>query len=80
MGTYETVKNRILYLCGEKNMTIYKLAVESAIPHSTLKSILYGNSKNPGVVTLKMICDGLGISLTDFFNTPEFMNLEQELK
>ena len=80
MGTYETVKNRILYLCGEKNMTINKLAVESAIPHSTLKSILYGNSKNPGVVTLKMICDGLGISLTDFFNTPEFMNLEQELK
>ena len=80
MGTYETVKNRILYLCGEKNMTIYKLAVESAVPHSTLKSILYGNSKNPGVVTLKMICDGLGISLADFFNTPEFMNLEQELK
>ena len=80
MGTYETVKNRILYLCGKKNMTIYQLSIESAIPHSTLKSILYGNSKNPGVVTIKMICDGLGITLTEFFNTPEFMNLEQELK
>ena len=80
MDTYTAVKNRILRLCSEKNMTIYKLSVESAIPHSTLKSILYGNSQNPGIVTIKMLCDGLGISLTDFFNTPEFANLEQEIK
>ncbi len=80
MDTRTVVKNRILQLCGEKDFTINHLAMEAAVPPSTLKSILYGNSLNPGIVTIKMLCDGLGISLTEFFDTPEFRNLEQEIK
>ncbi len=80
MGTYETVRNRILKLCEERRISLNKLANDSGIPPSTLKSILYGKSKNPGIVTIKMLCDGLGITLIDFFNTTEFSNLEQELK
>ena len=80
MDTYTTVKNRILYLCEEKRITINKLATESGVAPSTIKNILYGKSQNPGIVTLKMLCVGLGISLIDFFNTKEFAVLEQEIK
>ena len=80
MDTYTTVKNRILNLCEEKRMTINKLATESGVAPSTIKNNLYGKSHNPGIVTLKMLCDGLGITLVDFFSTEEFNNLEQEIK
>lgn len=80
MDTYSSVKNRILYLCEEKRMTVNKLATESGVAPSTVKNILYGKSRNPGIVTLKMLCDGLGVSLTEFFSTDDFKNLEQEIK
>lgn len=80
MGTYIAVKNRILQLLGEKKMTIHKLAMESAIAPSSIKNILYGKSVNPGIVTLKLLCDGFGITLVEFFDTDEFRNLEQEIK
>ena len=80
MDTYTTVKNRILYLCEEKRITINKLATESGDAPSTIKNILYGKSHNPGIVTLKMLCDGMGITLTDFFDTEEFRDLEQEIQ
>ena len=80
MDTYTTVKNRILYLCEEKRITINKLATESGVAPSTIKNILYGKSHNPGIVTLKMLCDGMGITLTDFFDTEEFRDLEQEIQ
>ncbi len=80
MDTYTTVKNRLLKLCEEKKMSIHKLAMESAVAPSTIKNILYGKSKNPGIVTLKMLCDGLGISLPEFFETAEFRALEQEIQ
>ncbi len=80
MNTYNVVKNRILALCKEYNLTINKLASKSAIPPSTLKNILYGKSHNPGIVTIKMLCDGFGISLVDFFDTAEFRKLEQEIE
>ena len=80
MDTYTVVKNRLLTLLGERNMSIHKLAMESAVPPSTIKNILYGKSMNPGVVTIKMLCDGLNISLTEFFDTEDFRNLEQEIR
>lgn len=80
MGAYEAVKNRILQLCEEKSMTIYKLSIESAVAPSSIKNILYGKSKNPGVVTIKMLCDGFGITLNEFFDTDDFKELEQEIK
>jgi len=80
MNTYEAVKNRILQLLGEKKMSIHKLAMESAVPPSSIKNILYGKSQNPGIVTIKMLCDGFGITLIEFFDTKEFAELEQEIK
>jgi transcriptional regulator with XRE-family HTH domain len=61
-------------------MSIHKLAIESGVAPSSIKNILYGKSKNPGIVTIKMLCDGLGITLTEFFETEEFRTLEQDLK
>lgn len=80
MNTYNVVRNRILSLCEEKKFTINRLAIESGVAPSTVKNILYGKSQNPGIVTLKMLCDGLGVSLTEFFDTPEFRSLQQEIK
>ena len=80
MDTYTAVKNRLLQLLGEKKMSIHQLAMEAAVPPSSIKNILYGKSQNPGIVTLKKLCDGLGITLNDFFGTEEFRNLEQEIR
>ncbi len=80
MDTYTAVRNRLLYYLGEKKMAIHKLAMLSAVPASTVKNILYGKSINPGIVTIKMLCDGLDVSLTEFFDTDEFRSLEQEIR
>lgn len=80
MDTLSVIKYRILQLCRERNITINKLANLSALPPSSLKNILYGKSHNPKIITIKMLCDGLGITLGEFFNTPEFDALEQEIK
>lgn len=80
MDTVTAVKNRILSLCGERGITINRLADLSGLPPSSLKNILYGKSKNPKLLTIKLLCDGLGITLGEFFSTPEFDSLEQELK
>jgi len=80
MDTVTAVRNRILTLCGEREISINRLATISALPPSSIKNILYGKSQNPKLITIKMICDGLDISLGEFFSTPEFDNLEQELK
>lgn len=80
MVTREAVAARILELCNEKNITINGIANLSAIPPSTVKNIIYGVSKNPGIVTIKMICDGFNISLPDFFDSKLFYELEQEIK
>lgn len=80
MDTREYVVKRILALCDEKRITINGLARLSALPPSTLKNIINGASQNPGVVTLKKICDGLEISLIDFFDTEDFRSIEQEIR
>ena len=80
MDTVTAVRNRILALCGEHDISINKLATISALTPSSVKNILYGKSQNPKLLTIKMICDGLGITLGEFFNTPEFDALEQEIK
>ena len=80
MDTYIATKNRLLELLEMRKMSIHKLAMESAVPPSSIKNILYGKSTNPGVVTIKKLCDGLGITIVEFFNTEIFLNLEQEIK
>lgn len=80
MTTRECVANRILQLCQERNMAVNALANSAGVPPSTIKNILNGASKNPGVSTIKMICDGFGITLTEFFATEKFQYLEQEIR
>lgn len=80
MNTYEAVKERLLQLLEIKNFSIHKLAIESGVSPSTIKNILYKKSLNPGIVTIKMLCDGMGISLSDFFDAPAFKTLDQEIK
>ena len=80
MCTLDTVRIRILQLCGERGLTINRLATLSALPPSSIKNILYGKSQNPKLLTIKLVCDGLGITLGEFFSTPEFDALEQEIR
>ena len=80
MDTVTAVKNRILELCGEHDISINRLATICALPPSSIKNILYGKSQNPKLLTIKLICDGLGITLAEFFDTPVFNSLEQEIK
>ena len=80
MDTVTAVRNRILTLCGERGISINRLATISALPPSSIKNILYGKSQNPKLLTIKMICDGLEITLGEFFSTPEFDALDQEIK
>ncbi|MBR6651391.1 MAG: helix-turn-helix transcriptional regulator [Clostridia bacterium] len=80
MDTISAVRNRILQLCGQRNISINKLANICALPPSSVKNILYGKSQNPKLLTIKMLCDGLDITLAQFFDTDEFNGLEQEIK
>jgi len=80
MDTVTAIRNRILQLCGERNISINKLSTICGLSPSSLKNILYGKSMNPKVLTIKMICDGLDITLAEFFDTKEFNELEQEIK
>lgn len=80
MDTITAVKNRIFKLCYDRNISINRLATICALPPSSVKNILYGKSQNPKLLTIKMICDGLDITLAEFFDTDEFNNLEQEIK
>ena len=80
MDTYTATKNRILQLCGQRNITINKLAAISALPPSSIKNILYGRSSDPRLLTIKKICAGLEITLAEFFDTEEFNTLEPEIK
>ena len=80
METIAAVRDRILQLCGERVISINRLATICALPPSSIKNILYGKSQNPKLITIKMICDGLGITLGEFFSCSEFDDLEQEIK
>ena len=72
--------SRIGYYVCARNITINKLATMCALPPSSVKNILYGRSVDPKILTIKKICDGLNITLAEFFSTPEFDALEQEIK
>ena len=80
MNITEAVKKRFEELCYQKGITFCKLASLSGVPYTTVKSMLYNQSKNPGIVTIKKLCDGIDISITEFFDTEYFKNLEQEIK
>lgn len=75
METWEVVARRIRQLCRENGVTPNKVSKISGVPQATIKSILLGESRNPGIVTVKKLCDGFGITLGEFFGTKEFDDL-----
>lgn len=80
VNTKAAIANRILKLCDKRGIAVNELANISGVSPSTVYSIIDNRSKNPGAVTIKKLCDGLGITLGQFFSTPEFDALEQEIK
>ena len=80
MHTKEAVAKRIIQLCEEKNIAVNALATRSGVTPSTVYSILNEKSQNPGVVSIKKLCDGLGISVRDFFDCDLFDSTEQEIQ
>lgn len=80
MNIGEAVKLRIIELCKDNNITINKLSTLCGITQSTLNNIVSGRNNSTTVSTIKKICDGLELNIIDFFSSPLFENLEQEIK
>jgi len=80
MRTKEAVAQRILELCRERNIAVNALANISGVSPSTIYSMLNQKSQNPGVVSIKKICDGFEITVRQFFDSPLFDETEQEIK
>lgn len=78
MKLHEAVSKRILEYCKERDITPNKLCTMSGVIQSTINSIFSGRSQNPKIATIQYICDGLSISLKDFFNSPLFDNIDIE--
>ena len=80
MNIKEAVEKRIIELCNERNIAINALANIAGVSPSTIYSMLNEKSNNPGIVTIHQVCDGLEISLREFFDSPIFDELEQEIQ
>ena len=80
MNAKQAVSERIIVLCKENDIAINTLANISGMPPSTIYSMLNYKSQNPGIVSIKKICDGLNITLREFFDSPLFDDLEQEIE
>ena len=76
----QATQMRILELCYEKSITVNKLATICGITQSTLNNIIRGRNKGTTISTIQKICDGLEITISDFFSSSLFCNLEQEIK
>lgn len=74
------VVQRIKNICKERGIAANELANISGITPSTVYSLLSEERKNASITTIKILCDGLDISLGEFFSSYEFDNLEQEIK
>ena len=76
----DAVRMRILQLCRENNITVNKLSIICGITQSTLNNIISGRNSTTTISTIKKICDGLEITVQDFFDSELFSNLEQEIR
>ncbi len=79
MKISDAVAERILALCSERDITVNKLSTISGITQSTVNDIVNHKAKNIGIITIKKLCDGLDITVSDFFDTAVFRSLEQEM-
>ena len=80
MNIGEAVRKRILELCCERQITVNKLATMSGVTQSTLNNIVSGRNNSATVSTVKKLCDGLEITIQDFFASALFEKLEQEIQ
>lgn len=80
MNIGEATKNRIIELCNLNNISINKLSILSGVTQSTLNNIVSGRNNSTTISTIKKLCDGLNISIIEFFDSSIFENLEQEIK
>ena len=80
MSVKDVVANRFVELCREKKITINALANSAGVTPSTVYSMLDETRRDISVVTVKKLCDGLGVSLGEFFSAPMFDELEQEIR
>lgn len=76
----EAVRHRILQLCEERNLSVNKLSSISGVTQSTVNNIISGRNHSTTVSTLQKLCDGLGITIQNFFQSDLFIGLEQEIK
>lgn len=76
----EAVKERILQLCKEENLSVNKLSSMSGVTQSTVNNIVSGRNHSTTISTIKKLCDGLGITIEEFFHSELFRDLEQEIK
>ena len=76
----DAVKARVLELCHEKELTINRLSIVSGVTQSTVNNFISGRNHSITLSTLKKLCDGMNITIPDFFSSELFENLEQELK
>ena len=80
MGISKAVAERLNELRAERGISLNKLCTLSAVPQSSISEFMSGEIKSIGIVNLKMLCDGLDITITEFFSTDTFRNMEQEIK
>ncbi len=80
MDTSTAVRQRILDLCRQRGITVNRLATISGVTQSTVNNIVSGRNHSATVATIKKFCDGLDITLRDFFDAAVFEDLEQEIK
>ena len=80
MDIGEAVKERILELCREKNLSVNKLSNMSGVTQSTVNNFVSGRNHSATISTIKKLCDGMGITIEEFFNSELFRDLEQEIK
>ena len=80
MNIGEAVKERILELCRKQDISINKLSSMSGVTQSTVNNIVSGRNRSTTISTIKKLCDGLGITIEDFFHSDLFRGLQQELK
>ena len=80
MNIGSAVKELILELCAERNITINKLGTISGVTQSTINNIVSGRNNSTTIATIKKLCDGLNISIVEFFSSDVFNDLEQEIK
>lgn len=76
----EAVRQRIVELCQERNISFNKLSSMSGVTQSTVNNIVSGRNNSATISTIKKLCDGLGITIDEFFHSELFVDLEQEIK